>query len=165
VRRLRRRCERRLAGIDVPRPFDLDRFCRHVEHSRGRQLRLQPIPNLTASAPCGMYLSTGEADYVFYESSTSALHVEHIILHELSHVICEHTAFGGAGAGGSTLANLMPNLDPAMIRRVMGRVSYSSEQEKEAEYMASLIRWRGGDRSTVPGASSSVGSRVVEALA
>jgi hypothetical protein len=133
---LRRRCEERLRGIRIPSPFDLDAFCAEVEVRRGRPLIRRPVPGLSAQAPCGLWIGTAEADHVFFDPGTSPLHAEHIVLHELAHILSGHS-----GADG-TFARLFPDLDPATVSRVLGRVSYTTEQEREAEMMASLIRGR-----------------------
>jgi hypothetical protein len=136
---LRRRCERRLRGIRVPEPFDLDAFCREVESRRGRRLLRRPVPGLTAGAPCGLWVGTDRADHVFYDPGTSPLHAEHIVLHELAHILSGHTP----GADDS-LGRLFPDLDPATVSQVLGRVAYTTAHEREAEMMASLIRGRSG---------------------
>ncbi|MGX6607919.1 hypothetical protein ACWKSP_38210 [Micromonosporaceae bacterium Da 78-11] len=135
---LRRRCERRLRGIRVPGPFDLDAFCAEVAARRGRPLHRLPVPGLSSGAPCGLWVGTDRADHVFYDPGTSPLHAEHIVLHELAHILSGHS--GGDGA----LAGLFPDLDPATVSRALGRTGYSTEQEREAEMMASLIRGRSG---------------------
>ncbi|WP_307872984.1 hypothetical protein [Paractinoplanes ovalisporus] len=131
---LRRRCEARLRGIRVPDPFDLDQFCDEVAARRGRPLIRQPIPGLSAEAPCGLWIGTDRADHVFFDPGTSPLHAEHIVLHELSHILCGHS---GADAA---IGRLFPDLDPDAVRRVLGRAGYTDAQEREAEMMASLIR-------------------------
>src|SRR3954451_2386230 len=133
---LRRRWEVRLRGIRIPSPFDLDAFCAEVAAGRGRPLIRRPVPGLSAEAPCGMWIATDQADHVFYDPGTSPLHAEHIVLHELAHIFCGHS--GSAGA----LAQLFPDLDAATVRRVLGRAGYTTEQEREAEMLASLIRGR-----------------------
>ena len=133
---LRRQCERRLRGIRIPNPFDLDAFCDEVASRRGRPLIRRPVPGLSAEAPCGLWIGTDQADHVFYDPGTSPLHAEHIVLHELAHILSGH-----AGADVA-FARLFPDLDPAPVRRVLGRVSYTTAQEREAEMMASLIRGR-----------------------
>ncbi|WP_433290586.1 hypothetical protein ACQP2F_23265 [Actinoplanes sp. CA-030573] len=145
MRGLRWRSERRLRGIRVPRPFDLDAFCAGVAAGRGRPLIRRPVPGLSAEAPCGLWIATDRADHVFYDPGTSPLHAEHIVLHELAHMICGH-----AGADGA-FARLFPDLDPATVRRVLGRVSYTCEQEREAEMVASLIRGRSAPPPGTPG--------------
>lgn len=137
--RLRRRCERRLQNIAIPRPFDLDTFCAVVATHRGRPLTLQPMPGLSVGAPCGLWISVPTADYVFYDPDTSRLHAEHIVLHELGHMLSEHST---GIDGGGTLARLVPDLDPKTVETILGRVSYTTAQEQEAEMLASLIRAR-----------------------
>ena len=133
---LRRRCERRLQGVQVPNPFDLDRFCAEVADRRGRPLVRRAVPGLSADAPCGLWISTARADHVLYDPGTSPLHAEHIVLHELAHILSGHRGSDPA------IARLFPDLDPAMVRQALGRVAYTSAQEREAEMMASLIRGR-----------------------
>jgi hypothetical protein len=149
---LRRRCEQRLRHTRIPSPFDLDAFCGEVAARRGRPLIRRPVPGLSADAPCGLWIGTDTTDHVFYDPGTSPLHAEHIVLHELAHILSGHEGSGGA------LARLFPDLDPATVRRVLGRVSYTSAQEREAEMMASLIR----GRSAQPPRTTT--DRVVEAL-
>jgi hypothetical protein len=146
VSRLRRRCERRIQNIPIPRPFDLSTFCAVVASHRGRPLSLQPMPGLTAGAPCGLWISVPTADYVFYDPGTSRLHAEHIVLHELGHMLSGHTT--GLDVSGGALARLVPDLDPSTVTTILGRVSYTTAQEREAEMLASLIRARSGPETT-----------------
>ena len=132
---LRRRCERRLRGVRIPQPFDHDAFCLEVETRRGRRLLRRPVPGLSSHAPCGLWIGTPQADHVFYDAGTSPLHAEHIVLHELAHILSGHRL-------DVSLAGLFPDLDPAMVTRALGRVGYTTVQEREAEMMASLIRGR-----------------------
>ncbi|GAA2606764.1 hypothetical protein [Paractinoplanes durhamensis] len=137
---LRQRSEQRLRGIRVPVPFDLDAFCGEVAARRGRPLIRRPVPGLSAEAPCGLWIATDQADHVFYDPGTSPLHAEHIVLHELAHILSGHTGINGSAA------QLFPDIDPATVRRVLGRVNYTTAQEREAEMMASLIRGRPSPR-------------------
>ena len=140
--RLRRRCERRLQHIRIPQPFNLDTFCAVIATHRGRPLILQPTPGLSADAPCGLWISVPTADYVCYDPGTSRLHAEHIVLHELGHMLSEHATGGGIDVSGGALARLVPDLDPKTVSTILGRVRYSTAQEQEAEMLASLIRAR-----------------------
>src|SRR5690348_16289761 len=99
--RLRRRCEARIAGIEVPRPFDIDVFCAQISAHRNRPIRVcaLPMPAGTGS-PCGAWLQTATTDWVFVEQSTSRFHRDHIVLHELAHMLCGHD---GAGPLDETL--------------------------------------------------------------
>ncbi|MFV2117041.1 hypothetical protein ACE14D_00715 [Streptomyces sp. Act-28] len=139
---IRARCETLLADIWVPSPFDIAEFCAYVGDLRGRRVSLRPTRGLSEATPCGMWLSTAETDYIFYEENTSKLHSEHIILHELSHMLSGHS-FTDPDVS-AVASRLMPNLNPKIVRQVLGRVSYSTEQEQEAELLASLIREQAG---------------------
>jgi hypothetical protein len=134
---LRRRCERRLRGVRIPQPFDLDAFCREIEDRRGRRLLRRAVPGLSSHAPCGIWIGTPEADHVFFDPGTSPLHAEHIVLHELAHILSGHNL-----DGDGSLASLFPDLDPATVTRILGRVGYTTVQEREAEMMAALLRGR-----------------------
>src|SRR5579859_5865141 len=85
---LRKRCETRLRGIDLPVPLHVPSFCAAVERQRGRQILLRPMHSETG--PCGVWLAGQSTDIIFYEKDTSPLHQQHIILHELSHLLCGH---------------------------------------------------------------------------
>ena len=77
---------------------------------------------------------------MFYERRTTALHQRHIVLHELGHLVCNHDAPPAMTDAASRM--LLPHLDPAMVRRMLGRTYYSAVEEQQAEYVASLIHER-----------------------
>ncbi|WP_406139011.1 toxin [Streptomyces sp. NBC_01089] len=140
---LRRGCRRRLETLALPRSYDLRLLCEHVGRARGRAIRLVPM-HLDATGPCGVVLSLPGADYVVYEMQTSRHHQEHIIAHELAHLICGHRTATRAHAttSGDAAALLFPDLDPALVRDLLYREHYSDVQEQEAEVMAFLIGTR-----------------------
>ncbi|MFI7539982.1 hypothetical protein [Actinoplanes sp. NPDC049599] len=133
---------------------------------RGRPLSLQPTSGLSAGAPCGLWISVPTADYVFYDPGTSQLHAEHIVLHELSHMLSGHTAGirSGSDAGERALHRLAPDLDPRTIDTMLGRASYSTAQEREAEMLASLIRARSAAGPTPERRSGDTLGRVADVL-
>jgi hypothetical protein len=133
---LRRRCEQVVNGLQIPDPFDIHELCRLLGHRRGRPIQLIPL-SLPAGSPCGIWVSTRSFDAIFYEADTSRLHQEHIISHELGHLLCEHKAAPVLDADASRL--LLPDLDPQLIQRMLGRTNYTAVEEREAEVIASLI--------------------------
>lgn len=146
------RCRARLAELDLPRPFDVRTLCAGVGRRRGRPLELLEMA-LPADAPGGLWISTVNSDYIVYQRAISPIHQEHLILHELSHMLCGHTAASDTSEGHAR--RLFPRLDPGMVRRVLGRTVYSSEEEQEAEMLASVIlcsaeRHRRAPRPTDP---------------
>ncbi len=149
LRRLRQQCEARLRDVDVPDPFDINAFCARLAERRGRPLHVLPLPEEAGPEdPCGMWLATEHDDWVFVEAVTSPLHREHIILHEVAHIICGHADEVPSGV----VARLLPHLDAGMVGRVLGRTSYTTDEEREAELLASLIlaRARRVQRSQAP---------------
>jgi len=149
---VRRACEAMLRALDLPVPFTVDAFCVNLGSDRGRSVRLRTIP-ADVDAPCGLWVSTSDADYVFHQTATSLLHQEHIILHELAHMIFDHTR--GGDAGEELRRELLPDLDPDVVSRVLARTSYDSLQEQEAETLADLI---GAQVHRIPSTSGEQGT-------
>ncbi|WP_211347040.1 hypothetical protein [Saccharothrix australiensis] len=117
-------------------PFDARDLCRRVAEQRGRPIHLVPITG--TSEAHGLWLGTDTADVILYEDATALPHQEHIILHELSHLLCGH--YRGADLPAGDLRVLVPTLDPKTIRRMLGRTTYVAAEEQEAELLASIIR-------------------------
>ena len=130
------RCRDRLAELDLPRPFDAETLCARIADRRGRPITLLALA-LPPGAPRGLWISTEHRDFIVYERATSPLHQEHIILHELAHLLCGHT--GGPELRDEHARRLFPTLDPDLITRFLGRSGYTSEEEQEAEILASMI--------------------------
>lgn len=136
--RVRRRCEDRLRRMRLPDPFDLAALCRKVSAERGRALHVRGIPGpATRARPCGIWVATDKDDWIFVDQETSPLHRQHIVLHELAHMLCGHNA--AALPENEMLGRLFPDLSPDMVKTVLSRGSYHSEHEREAELLASLI--------------------------
>jgi hypothetical protein len=136
--RVRRSCRARLRQLTLPDPFDLTELCRSVSAGRGRPLHVRGIPEpATRARPCGIWIATDGEDWIFVDQQTSPLHRQHIVLHELAHMVCGHTA--AELPENDMLRRLFPDLSPAMVKTVLSRTSYQSEPEREAELLASLI--------------------------
>ncbi|MBC2876891.1 MULTISPECIES: toxin [Streptomyces] len=148
-RRLRRACEARLASLGEPGKGDLAALCAHVSAMRGRPVVTAAL-SLKAPHPCGMWIALRDVDVIVYEADTSPAHQDHIIVHELAHMLCGHrTADDPLGPGASTL---FPDLDPALVRDALYRTAYSDPQEREAEMIASLFLKRAAtDPPELPG--------------
>ena len=136
---LRQRCEARLRDIALPAPFDISAFCESLEEQRGgRTIALHPLAGLVGI--CGLWIATDGTDFIFYDANTAPLHKEHIILHEIGHILCDH--YAAPATGGELSRLLFPDLDPETVQRVLARTTYSNEAEQEAELLASLILQR-----------------------
>ncbi|MCG8920784.1 hypothetical protein L6E12_34015 [Actinokineospora sp. PR83] len=141
---VRRRHAVLLRELPVPVPFDAGALCARVAERRGRPIRLVPMAGLTGV--CGMWVATDTADLVFHESDTTPPHRDHIILHELAHLLCDHRISIPLAEQARAL---LPDLDPDVVRRVLGRTAHSGPEEREAEHLAYLIRHRGAPGTTL----------------
>ena len=135
MKRLRRRCDARVRELPMPEPFDVRALCDLVARQRKRPIELMPMT--AQPGVLGLWVATDELDLIFYEESTTPPHQDHIILHELCHLLCDHYSAPLTGADLARL--LMPNLDLDMVRSVLERTEYSAVEEQEAELLASLI--------------------------
>lgn len=97
---------------------------------------------------CGLWVAADTADFIFYEQATTRPHQVHIILHELSHLLCDHYPTSLSAAEYTRL--MLPSLDPDMVRRILARSTYSAQEEQEAELLATLIQQRARPASASP---------------
>lgn len=133
-RRLRWRCRRLLRDLDVRPPIDVTELCRRLGVHRGRELRLMPYP-LAVPGPFGVWFETDDVDVIAYQSQTSRAHQDHIILHEVGHIV--------AGHGGDSTADedeqVLPEIPQSSSLRRLRRTCYDVVNEREAELIASIL--------------------------
>ncbi|MFD5149084.1 hypothetical protein [Streptomyces sp. NPDC058401] len=124
-----------------------------------------PAPAGSFQGICGMWVRTAAGiDYIFVHENTSRVHQDHIIAHEIGHIIRGHgltrglTTGAGAGTGtgagtglgagtaqqhpstADQLDRLVPHLDPAKVRVMLGRTDYVHEEEREAELIGTHLQ-------------------------
>jgi len=128
---IRRRCEARLRELSLPTPFDLDTFIAGIAARRGRSIARYALP-LMGGLP-GLWLETNAADLLYYEERTSPLHQQHIVLHELGHILWGHRGL----RLGQTIA--LGDLTLAELRALRDE-RYTEEEEYAAETLATLIQ-------------------------
>jgi hypothetical protein len=139
----RRRCAAIAAGLDIPRPFDLDVLLARVAAGRGRKIYLHSFVS-GPGIPCGLWLGTAKADHIFTEEGTSPWHRTQIAVHELAHMLLGHSS---TGDGALRLASMLaPDVSPALIRMFLGRSVFFTAEEREAEMLASLVLTRASAR-------------------
>jgi hypothetical protein len=131
-----------LRELDIRPPLDVAELCRRVGEQRQRPITLvsHPIP---VPGPFGLWIAARNADYILYQRETSKSHQDHIILHELGHLLAGHRDEAGEpdddGLDTDTLRGHYPDLAPDAVRRALRRTSYDSAQEREAETVATII--------------------------
>ena len=132
----RRECEMLVAALDLPEPFDLAEMCRRLGEQRGRAITLMSH-DMVVGGLCGTWMGTATADYVFYEQDTSRLHQQHIVCHEIGHILRRHEP--GKILSSDLARVIAPGIEQGDVRRVLGRDCYDDDEEFEAELIATLI--------------------------
>ena len=147
LKAIHRDCTRKLVDLGLDKLTTVDDIRSIASMISGRDIQLLPY-RLSGSGVHGMLVRSGPIDYVVFDSETTTMHREHIILHELSHVLCGHSAAGQTG--------------PAEVLR---RENYMDRQEIEAETLASIMgqRVRRGAPQTVSLSNANLG-RVLASL-
>lgn len=143
LRRLRRRCEERLADLPLPDPFSVAGLVRNMEAARGRRIVLLPLPGHLRhpDTVCGLRVKTPDWTLVLFRRRATENQTNHTILHELGHEWFDH----GSSLTPEQLHRQIPHLGPRLIARftsnvaVQARAHYATVEEREAEIAASLI--------------------------
>lgn len=143
TRAARKRCRRLLRDLRFRQRFVLSDFIDHVERRRSRPIELVPS-DFDGTGPCGLMLTTAdERDLVLYPKSASPLLQEHVIVHEIGHLLFGHAenvdGVDDAELELDALRRLVPDLPPELIRRLLARTSYEDQHEREAEVFATML--------------------------
>jgi hypothetical protein len=137
--RLRAECIAMVNRLDIPVPFRLQTFCDRLAAQRGRPILLKPVA-FPSGSPSGLCVSTRAADYIFFEAGTTALHQEHIVLHEIGHLLWNHQT--ALAASDETIRMLFPALDSQVVVRMLKRGECAGVTEQQAEMVATVIMQR-----------------------
>ncbi|MEV6278594.1 hypothetical protein [Nocardia sp. NPDC051832] len=131
--------------IEIPYPWDRDIFVDAVAQYRGRPILLHPVddPETLSGVGCGttisgLWIKTTDSDIVMYSADTE-WHADHVIAHEIGHMLLGHDEPDGIPADRLSLYSLMPALSADAIHNVLGRNDYSSEREISAETFADML--------------------------
>ena len=133
--RRRLRSELRAAGIEGPTP--MAEVCARLGEHRGKPIRLLGVP-MEVPGPFGLWIKTTAADVILYQrTGTTRFHQEHIIAHELGHLLADHPSDEG---DDEMWRQLLPDIPPDAIRSALRRrTTYANEYEQEAEALATVL--------------------------
>ncbi|MFJ9008619.1 hypothetical protein [Streptomyces canus] len=74
---------------------------------------------------------------IFYQKETTRVHQDHIILHEVGHILADHQDDGDVG---EDLPDLGPDFPHDLATRGFRRTCYTEGYEREAELVATIIQ-------------------------
>ncbi|MGD3109391.1 hypothetical protein [Streptomyces sp. YGL11-2] len=131
---LQRRIRQQLRDLDLQPPLSVKALCKALGEKRGRPIELRAYP-LPKPGPSGLWFETPTADLIIYQQETTKLHQDHIILHEIGHILADHQSDNRVDEWHAVIAGL----SPSAIRRALGRCTYDDAQEQEAELVATII--------------------------
>ena len=132
--------------VPIPYPWDTTEYVARVAEYRGRTITLCPIdPGSLSGTGCGtgsgLWIERAETDVIMYGADT-VWHADHIIAHELGHMLLEHstaTPDTARGVEDLPLTTLMPSLTLDSIRNVLRRQDYGNDLERAAETFADMV--------------------------
>jgi hypothetical protein len=134
---VRARVDDMLAEIrwSLPGPWTYDSFTEWLSRRRGHPVELRPMrEKFGDDAPCGWTIICDDRDIVYYPSTATGFRGRFIAYHEFAHLLFGHS---NSEDDHRELAHeLAPDIDPAMIRQVLGRTDYDRREEQEAELLA-----------------------------
>ncbi|CAL9451014.1 hypothetical protein SUDANB58_02448 [Streptomyces sp. enrichment culture] len=135
-RELRRHCRHLLRKLDIQPPLRVDELCRKLGEHLGKPIRLIPWA-LPVPGPFGLWMSRRDEEVIFYQEETTRVHQDHIILHEVGHILADHQDDGDIG---DDLPDLGPEFPHDLTTRGFRRTCYSEDYEREAELIATIIQ-------------------------
>jgi hypothetical protein len=140
-----RKLRRRLAAMPLPEPFSIEGLVANMEAQSGRRIELIEIDDRATDlrTACGLRARTDDATYILYRRRPTENQTVHTKLHELVHEFFDH----GTNLTAAELQTLVPNhIRGGLAARlgqsavIQARARYDSEEEREAELSASLIK-------------------------
>ncbi|WP_054814273.1 hypothetical protein [Nocardia arizonensis] len=129
-------------AVPLPNPWNLNAYLADVAAHRTRSLSLRPVPGeLLAENGCrgkGLWVARKFDDIIVYDADATERNADHIILHEVGHMLLGHADLDGEPPRvrlPPALAALLPALTG---QHVLGRAEFGAEFEQEAEVFADM---------------------------
>ncbi|MBN9190571.1 hypothetical protein [Microbacterium sp.] len=88
---LRTRAEQQLLRLNLPAEVGLADIVRHVAVATGKQIDIEPVGDKDWENVTGLVLLSPDAARILVRKSDPRWYQFHTVLHELSHVLFEHT--------------------------------------------------------------------------
>ncbi|WP_067721698.1 hypothetical protein [Nocardia yamanashiensis] len=132
--------------VPIPYPWDVTEYIDRVAAHRGRPIVLCAIdPGALAGSGCGtgsgLWIARKDDDVIMYGADTE-WHADHILAHEIGHMLLGHGETPAEIPSQTTdlpLTTLMPDLSLDAIRNVLRRRDYTTDLERDAESFADWV--------------------------
>lgn len=131
-------------ALPIPVPWDRNEFIANMARERGRPITLIPHNNAVPfGSMCGLWVARTDDDLIVYYADTSNYHIDHIVRHEIAHMVLGHCRTEDVdthqAAAQHVCRDLLPDLNPTNVVSVLGRQTYDSPHERDAEKFACMI--------------------------
>lgn len=135
-----------LGRVPIPYPWDPQEYVHRTAEHRGRPIIVHEVDAARlAGSGCstgsGLWIAREHDDVILYGAGTTDWHAEHIVCHEIGHMLLEHDRMAGEPDNmlDPPLLRLMPSLSPDAVRAVLRRQDYGTDHERDAETFADLV--------------------------
>ncbi|MBF6296593.1 hypothetical protein IU459_03435 [Nocardia amamiensis] len=130
-------------SVPLPSPWNLTVYLAAVAAHRGRSISLHPVPKaMLADTGCGgggLWVARKHDDIIVYDAAATGRNADHIILHEIGHMLLGHHKDAERGDPlPPALAVILPSISPQSIEHVLGRAEFGADREREAEVFADM---------------------------
>lgn len=140
---MRRTQARRIVDeLVLPDPWDIDSMIARVASRAGRPLRVERRP-AAGDGITGTIFRLADEDVIFYRDDLVGLHREHVLCHELGHLLAGHLE------GPEAYGESSDDLAHARVLMLNRQCQYGEARERVAEEIAELLLAR--VRQQVPG--------------
>ncbi|WP_066910135.1 hypothetical protein [Millisia brevis] len=137
------------------RPWSIEGFLGDVGIRLGRLIVVEPLPEEVDREITGLWVPTATRDVIYVSSRATGRYREHIICHEVAHILLAHRAGGHAeflDYLAENIRRIAPDLPDYLIQRLArSQVCFARSGsalhpvEAEAEQVATLIMTRAED--------------------
>jgi len=133
--------------VPLPGPWDVNEYLARVAAHRGRSISLRPVPaDMLVENGCrgaGLWVARRYDDMIVFDSEATGRNADHLILHEVGHMLLGHGPSDADIADGLLPRPLPPDLAallPAVAgQHVLGRGEFGPEREQEAQVFADMM--------------------------
>ena len=137
--------------LPIPNPWNREAFVAQIARLRRRPIELVPVDTSTLlDGPCGLWLRRDADDLLLYTTGTSDYHRDHIVCHEIGHMVLGHSqalSYRADHDDSTEIRSILPDIDPATVQEVLARSAYSDDQEREAEAFANQVMVAANERT------------------